>query len=656
MTGVPVRAAFFARPRGAPAARRAAPAGARRQPGREADQRGDAGGGGAAHRAGFPALRIVHQAGARNLEEARAAYAQAGVGAPHVEVVPFLDDVAGAMAASHLLVSRAGAITLAEICAAGRASLLVPLAIAQGHQVDNARLLAEAGAAEMIPSDQLSAERLAARLEELLGRRRPPRRHGAGGARPGPPARRRRHRRPRRRSWARSGRSALMFNRFTDLSRIHFVGIGGAGMSGIAEILLEYDLEVSGCDQSLGEATARLTDMGAQIEQGHSPDHLEGVELLVISSAVADDNPEVREARRRGITVVRRAEMLGELMRLKYGIAVAGTHGKTTTTSLVGTLLTDAGLDPTVIVGGRLRLLGTGARLGKSDYLVAEADEFDRSFLRLTPVIAVITNIDRDHLDTYGTLEAIQDAFVEFGNRVPFFGRLIVCLDDANVQKILPRMADRRILTYGLSPQADLSAVERRAARRRQPLRRAPAQRPPARPRRPRHHRAADPRPPQRAQRPGGGGRGARAAASISTPSPAPSPASRGCTAASSTLGTWRGAAVVDDYAHHPTEVDATLAGGAPDLPRGPGVRRLPAAPLLAHPGPGRGVRPRPAGSRHGAWSPTSTPRASSRSPASPASWWSTRRGTAATATSTTARPGRTRRSCCATRSAPRTS
>ena len=181
---------------------------------------------------------------------------------------------------------------------------------------------------------------------------------------------------------------------------------------------------------------------------------------MVTSSAVADDNPEVREARRRGITVVRRAEMLAELMRLKYGIAVAGTHGKTTTTSLIGTLLTDAGLDPTVIVGGRLRLLGTGARLGKSDYLVAEADEFDRSFLRLTPVIAVITNIDRDHLDTYGTLEAIQDAFVEFANRVPFFGRLIVCLDDANVQKVLPRMADRRILTYGLSPQADLSAVD----------------------------------------------------------------------------------------------------------------------------------------------------------------------------------------------------
>src|SRR4051794_25066529 len=252
----------------------------------------------------------------------------------------------------------------------------------------------------------------------------------------------------------------MSFNQFTDLSRIHFVGIGGAGMSGIAEILLEYDLEVSGCDLSGSEATARLAELGAAISEGHSADHLTGIELVVVSSAIADENPEVQAARRRGIPVVRRAEMLAELMRLKYGIAVAGTHGKTTTTSLVGAVLTEAGLDPTVIVGGRLRLLGTGARLGKSDYLIAEADEFDRSFLRLTPVIAVITNIDRDHLDTYGTLEEIREAFVTFANRAPFFGRVIVCLDDANVQQILPRLSERRVVTYGFSPQADLSAVD----------------------------------------------------------------------------------------------------------------------------------------------------------------------------------------------------
>jgi UDP-N-acetylmuramate--alanine ligase len=359
-----------------------------------------------------------------------------------------------------------------------------------------------------------------------------------------------------------------MFNRFTDLSRIHFVGIGGAGMSGIAEILLEYDLEVSGCDQSFGEATRRLADMGAQIEKGHSPDHLEGVELLVTSSAVADDNPEVREARRRGITVVRRAEMLGELMRLKYGIGVAGTHGKTTTTSLIGTLLTDAGLDPTVIVGGRLRLLGTGARLGKSDYLVAEADEYDRSFLRLTPVIAVITNIDRDHLDTYGTLEAIQDAFVEFGNRVPFFGRLIVCLDDANVQKVLPRMADRRILTYGLSPQADLSAVNlephgvgsRFGVRLRNdrllgrvdlgtielPI--------------PGRHNVLN------ALAAVGVGLALRIDFDTITRALA---GFEGVHRRFEHVGTWRGATVVDDYAHHPTEVDATLQAARQTFPEG---------------------------------------------------------------------------------------
>ena len=167
----------------------------------------------------------------------------------------------------------------------------------------------------------------------------------------------------------------MMFQRFAGLRHLHFVGIGGAGMSGIAEVLLQYDLEVSGCDLAPGEATARLAQLGVRIEHGHSPDHLDGVDLLVVSSAIATDNPEVVAARARGITVVRRAEMLAELMRLKYGIAVAGTHGKTTTTSLTGTLLTEAGLDPTVIVGGRLRVTGTGARLGASDLMVVEADE-----------------------------------------------------------------------------------------------------------------------------------------------------------------------------------------------------------------------------------------------------------------------------------------
>jgi UDP-N-acetylmuramate--alanine ligase len=359
-----------------------------------------------------------------------------------------------------------------------------------------------------------------------------------------------------------------MFHPFTDLSRIHFVGIGGAGMSGIAEILLQYgqaDLEVSGCDLSSGEATERLQQMGARIHQGHSPDHLEGVDLVVISSAVAEDNAEVREARRRGITIVRRAEMLGELMRLRYGIAVAGTHGKTTTTSLVGTVLTEASLDPTVIVGGRLRLSGTGARLGRSEYLVAEADEFDRSFLRLTPVIAVITTIDRDHLDTYRDLEEIQDAFVTFASRVPFFGRLIVCLDDPNIQHILPRVADRRIVTYGLSPQADLSAVdvEPHAAGTRFSVRtrdrvlgrvELPI---------PGRHNVLN----------------ALAAVGVGLSLRIPFDGAGGITQALAgfggvhrrfeVLGTWRGATVVDDYAHHPTEVAATLEAARQTFPRG---------------------------------------------------------------------------------------
>ena len=251
-----------------------------------------------------------------------------------------------------------------------------------------------------------------------------------------------------------------MFRQFAGLSKVHFVGIGGAGMSGIAEVLLDYDLKVSGCDSSPSEVTRRLADKGAEVFEGHSPDHLDGVDLVVISSAVSRESEEIRAAIDRRIPVARRAEMLGELMRLKYGVAVAGTHGKTTTTSLIGAVVTDAGLDPTVIVGGRLRVSGTGARLGKSDYLVAEADEYDRSFLRLQPVIAVVTSIDSDHLDTYGDLDQIKKAFFEFAGRVPFFGEAILCLDDPNVQELLDRLEGRRGVTYGLSPQANLRAVD----------------------------------------------------------------------------------------------------------------------------------------------------------------------------------------------------
>ncbi len=353
-----------------------------------------------------------------------------------------------------------------------------------------------------------------------------------------------------------------MFHRFAGLRHAHFVGIGGAGMSGIAEVLLQYEVTVSGCDQSASEATERLRSLGVAIAHGHSGDHLEGVDLLVISSAIAATNPEVVEARRRGITVVRRAEMLAELMRLKYGIAVAGTHGKTTTTSLVGAIMTEAGLDPTVIVGGRLRVSGTGARLGNSDYMVVEADEFDRSFLSLFPILAVITSIDRDHLDTYQDLDAIRDAFVAFASRVPFFGQVIVCADDPNVAGLLPRLAERRVTTYGLAEECLLRAealemspdgtsfvvrhrVHGELARLNLPLAGL--------------HNV----------------RNALAAVGVALALGIPMPVVARALAGFAgvhrrfeRLGQFRGAEVVDDYAHHPTEVQATLAAARQVFPR----------------------------------------------------------------------------------------
>jgi UDP-N-acetylmuramate--alanine ligase len=243
--------------------------------------------------------------------------------------------------------------------------------------------------------------------------------------------------------------------RFLRLRRLHFVGAGGVGMSGLAEILLlATPLQISGCDQARSEITDHLEKLGARIRIGHDPSHVEDADLLVISSAVVESNPEVAAARARGIPVIRRAEMLGEIMRLKQGIAVAGTHGKTTTTSLTGMVLTEAGFDPTIVVGGRVHILGTNARLGKGDYLVAEADEYDRSFLALTPVVAVITNVEADHLDTYRDLPDILDAFATFANRVPFFGSIVLCADDAGARSLLPRI-QKRVVTYGAASGAD---------------------------------------------------------------------------------------------------------------------------------------------------------------------------------------------------------
>jgi UDP-N-acetylmuramate--alanine ligase len=237
---------------------------------------------------------------------------------------------------------------------------------------------------------------------------------------------------------------------------LHFTGIGGIGMSGIAEVLLNLGYQISGSDLKLSPITERLAGMGARVYEGHAASNVAGARALVVSSAVDEQNPEVQEARRMQIPVIPRGELLAELMRLKYGIAVAGSHGKTTTTSMTATILSHAGLDPTVVVGGRVGTMGgSNARVGRSDFLVVESDESDGSFVKLAPIVAVVTNIDREHLDHYPSLEAIEAAFIEFVNKVPFYGAAIVCLDDTNVQNILPEIK-RRTVTYGSSAQADV--------------------------------------------------------------------------------------------------------------------------------------------------------------------------------------------------------
>ncbi|MEW6220078.1 MAG: UDP-N-acetylmuramate--L-alanine ligase [Thermodesulfobacteriota bacterium] len=243
------------------------------------------------------------------------------------------------------------------------------------------------------------------------------------------------------------------------IQQIHFVGIGGIGMSGIAEVLLNLGYRVSGSDLRQTEITRRLAGLGAVISQGHHGEAVAGADVVVVSSAVRPDNPEVQAARAVHIPVIRRAEMLAELMRLKRcGIAIAGSHGKTTTTSLVAWILAEAGLDPTVIIGGKLNSLGTNAVLGQGDYLVAEADESDGSFLKLVPMVVAVTNVDREHLDHYPNLEAIKEAFIQFVNGIPFYGAAVLCLDDANTADLLPR-AEKRVITYGTSAQAELHAA-----------------------------------------------------------------------------------------------------------------------------------------------------------------------------------------------------
>lgn len=247
--------------------------------------------------------------------------------------------------------------------------------------------------------------------------------------------------------------------RIGKIKRIHCIGIGGTGLSGVAEVLFNLGFSVSGSDIKEGETVKRLIKLGIPVSIGHSPENVQNVDLIVYSSAISPDNPEIVEGKRLKIPIIPRAEMLAELMRVKTGIAVAGAHGKTTTTSMIAFILHYAGYDPTVIVGGRLKTFGSSARLGKSDFFVAEADESDKTFLKIYPTIAVITNIDREHLNCYQNFEELKSSFVTYANKVPFYGSIVACLDNPYVQEILPYM-ERRVITYGFTPQADLFATD----------------------------------------------------------------------------------------------------------------------------------------------------------------------------------------------------
>ena len=340
---------------------------------------------------------------------------------------------------------------------------------------------------------------------------------------------------------------------FATSQHAHFIGIGGIGMSGIAEILLSLDMKVSGSDLRRGPVTDRLASLGATIYEGHQAGNVSGATVVVTSSAVGAANPEVLEAHARKIPVIQRAEMLAELMRLKYGIAIAGMHGKTTTTSMVASVLSAGGLDPTVVVGGRVDALGSNARLGTTQYLVAEADESDRSFLKLSPILAVVTNLDREHMDCYRDMADVEHAFLDFMDKVPFYGAVTACLDNPQLAAILPR-ARRRVFTYGTAPEADfrlefLVAGEGRFARFQVVTREGPLG--PFELHVPGRHNVLN----------------ATAAVAVARQLEVPEEKIaeglnnfRGVDRRFQQRGQVRGVTVVDDYGHHPTEIRATLA------------------------------------------------------------------------------------------------
>ena len=379
-------------------------------------------------------LDLAQQCRPEDLDRVRAAYAALGC---EVELASFFADVPARMAAVDLLVSRSGASTVAEVLALGRPSLLVPyLHAADDHQTANAKALAEAGAAILVPQPELTAERLAAELEGLMRQPAQARGHGAAGARAGPS---RRGRAAARRGPG-PGRGAPPMTMVPHtVGPIHFVGIGGIGMSGIAEILSNLGYTVQGSDIGDSANVQRLRRQGVTVAIGHAAKNLGKARVVVVSTAIQPDNPELLAARAKRLPVVRRADMLAELMRLKRSIAVAGTHGKTTTTAMMAALLDAAELDPTVVNGGIINAYGTNARLGQGEWIVVEADESDGSFLRLPATVAVVTNIDPEHMEHYGSFDALRDAFHAFVERVPFYGFAALCIDHPEVQALFGR-------------------------------------------------------------------------------------------------------------------------------------------------------------------------------------------------------------------------
>ena len=351
--------------------------------------------------------------------------------------------------------------------------------------------------------------------------------------------------------------------------RVHFVGIGGIGMSGIAELLANLGYEVSGSDERSSETTDRLKTLGVRIANGHDAANVGDADVVVVSSAIRPDNPEAIEAARRRVPVIPRAEMLAELMRLRYGIAVAGAHGKTTTTSMIALVLERAGLDPTAVIGGRLSAFGSNARLGRGDYMVAEADESDRSFLKLSPSFAVITNIDHEHMESYGTWENLQQAFVDFANKVPFYGAVVACVDDRPVRAIVPKIT-RRVISYGVETSTDggaqvsardvqLEAFGSRASVWQQVSSHAPKRLGPLRLRVPGRHNMQN------------------ALAAVAVALELAIPFERIAAALEEFKGAERrfqlrgelhGVMVVDDYGHHPTEIAAVIAAARAGLNR----------------------------------------------------------------------------------------